>query len=144
MPSSPTALAKWQRGCWRPTSCPKTGLRSCCRRVGFLHRLFRRSLRRSGSGADLPANAIGEDRGIHAPPSRHLRNAGARILVTVPEGLRFVSLLKRQVPCIEAVESVQSLSSTRAEFQPLVVDNSAATALIQYTSGAPAIRRAWY
>ena len=65
-----------------------------------------------------------------------LRNAGARILVTVPEGLRFASLLKRQVPCIEAVESVQSLSSTRAEFQPLVADNIAATALIQYTSGS--------
>ena len=65
-----------------------------------------------------------------------LRNAGARILVTVPEGLRFASLLKRQVLCIEAVESVQSLSSTQAEFQPLVADNSAATALIQYTSGS--------
>src|SRR5512143_1191919 len=65
-----------------------------------------------------------------------LRNAGARILVTVPEGLRFASLLKRQVPCIEAVESVQSLSSTQAEFEPLVADNSAATALIQYTSGS--------
>ena len=65
-----------------------------------------------------------------------LRNAGARILVTVPEGLRFASLLKRQVPSIEAVESVQSLSSTQAEFPPLVADNSAATALIQYTSGS--------
>ena len=65
-----------------------------------------------------------------------LRNAGGRILVTVPEGLRFAALLRRQVPSIEAVESVQSLSVAPAEVQLPVVHDSTATALIQYTSGS--------
>ena len=65
-----------------------------------------------------------------------LRNAGARILVTLPEGLRFASLLRRQVPSIERVESVQSLSAAPADIQLPVAHDSAATALIQYTSGS--------
>ena len=65
-----------------------------------------------------------------------LRNAGARILVTLPEGLRFASLLRRQVPSIEAVESVQSLSAAPVEIQLAITQDSAATALIQYTSGS--------
>ena len=65
-----------------------------------------------------------------------LRNAGARILVTLPEGLRFASLLRRQVPSIERVESVESLSAAPADIQLPVAHDSAATALIQYTSGS--------
>ena len=65
-----------------------------------------------------------------------LSNAGARLLVTVPEGLRFAALLRRQVPSVEAVESVQSLSSPQAETPPPVAHDSGAIALIQYTSGS--------
>ena len=65
-----------------------------------------------------------------------LSNAGARLLVTVPEGLRFAALFRRQVPSVEAVESVQSLSSPQAETPPPVAHDSGAIALIQYTSGS--------
>ena len=65
-----------------------------------------------------------------------LRNAGARIVVTVPEGLRFASLLRRLVPTIGAVRSVQSMSAERAEIQLPISRDGAATALIQYTSGS--------
>ncbi len=65
-----------------------------------------------------------------------LRNAGARILVTVPEALRFASLLRRLVPTIDAVRSVQSLSAESADVQLPIVRDGAATALIQYTSGS--------
>ncbi len=65
-----------------------------------------------------------------------LRNAGARILVTVPEGLRFASLLRLLVPTIGAVRSVASLSAERAEIQLPIPRDGAATGLIQYTSGS--------
>jgi 1-acyl-sn-glycerol-3-phosphate acyltransferase len=65
-----------------------------------------------------------------------LRNAGARIVVTIPEGLRFASLLRRLVPTIGAVRSVQSMSAERAEIQLPISRDGAATALIQYTSGS--------
>jgi acyl carrier protein len=65
-----------------------------------------------------------------------LRNAEARVLVTVPEGLRFATLLRRQVPSIEAVESVQSLSAAAAEIQLPIAHDGTTTALIQYTSGS--------
>ncbi len=65
-----------------------------------------------------------------------LRNADARILVTVPEALRFASLLRRLVPTIDAVRSVQSLSAEGAYIQLPIVRDSAAIALIQYTSGS--------
>ena len=41
-----------------------------------------------------------------------LRNAGARILITVPEGLRLGSLLRSLVTTIDSVESVASLSQS--------------------------------
>ena len=43
-----------------------------------------------------------------------LRNAGARILITVPEGLRLGSLLRSLVTTIDSVESVASLSQSPA------------------------------
>ena len=65
-----------------------------------------------------------------------LSNAGARLLVTVPEGLRFAALLRRQVPSVEAVEERANLSSPQAETPPPVAHDSGAIALIQYTSGS--------
>jgi 1-acyl-sn-glycerol-3-phosphate acyltransferase len=65
-----------------------------------------------------------------------LRNAQARVLITVPEGLRLGSLLRALVPSIESVESVASLSAAAdvAVSSPRI--DSAAVALIQYTSGS--------
>jgi 1-acyl-sn-glycerol-3-phosphate acyltransferase len=65
-----------------------------------------------------------------------LRNAGARILVTVPEGLRLASLLLGQVDTLDAVATVAQLSadSSRTALPP--VTDGSKTAFIQYTSGS--------
>ena len=65
-----------------------------------------------------------------------LRNAGARILITVPEGLRLGSILRSLVTTIDSVESVASLSKSPAVARLPNMQNPAATALIQYTSGS--------
>lgn len=65
-----------------------------------------------------------------------LRNAGARLLITLPEGRRLAILTKAMVESLTAIESVAELSS-RVESQvplPAIVETS--TALIQYTSGS--------
>ena len=64
-----------------------------------------------------------------------LRNAGASMLVTVPEGLGVGRLLRAQVETLRAVESPAALRSDGAEFLAPKIDASA-TALIQYTSGS--------
>jgi 1-acyl-sn-glycerol-3-phosphate acyltransferase len=64
-----------------------------------------------------------------------LRNAGARVLVTVPEGLRLAALLRGQVDTLDAVETVERLSSDKPTALPPVTDG-AATGFIQYTSGS--------
>src|SRR5262245_53189243 len=65
-----------------------------------------------------------------------LRNAGARILVTVPEGLRLAGILKGQVETLDTVETVAQLAGdASATALPPVTDDSA-TAFIQYTSGS--------
>jgi 1-acyl-sn-glycerol-3-phosphate acyltransferase len=64
-----------------------------------------------------------------------LRNAGASMLVTVPEGLGVGRLLRAQVESLRAVESPAALRSDGAEFLAPKIDASA-TALIQYTSGS--------
>ena len=64
-----------------------------------------------------------------------LRNAEARILVTVPEGLRLGALLRGLVESLTAVESAASLS-THASAVALPAVEGSATALIQYTSGS--------
>ena len=64
-----------------------------------------------------------------------LRNAEARILITVPEGLRLGSLLRSLVTTVDSVESVASLSQSPAVAR-LPNIQEAATALIQYTSGS--------
>src|SRR5262245_16999675 len=65
-----------------------------------------------------------------------LRNAGARILVTVPEGLRLAGILRGQVDTLDSVETVQQLfgDASRTALPP--VTDGSATAFIQYTSGS--------
>ncbi len=65
-----------------------------------------------------------------------LRNAGAHMLVTVPEGLHLAALLRAQVDSLTVVESVAGLTF-RAINAPLPpVRDEKSTALIQYTSGS--------
>jgi 1-acyl-sn-glycerol-3-phosphate acyltransferase len=64
-----------------------------------------------------------------------LRNAQARILVTVPEALRLAGLLRGLVPSLSSIESVGSLTAPAQAALPIIGD-PAATALIQYTSGS--------
>ena len=64
-----------------------------------------------------------------------LSNAGARILITVPEARGAAALLQAQVENLTAVESVAGLSP-RSEAMQLPLPHEASTALIQYTSGS--------
>ena len=64
-----------------------------------------------------------------------LRNAGATMLATVPEGLGVGRLLRAQVETLRTVESPAALRADSAELQAPKIDASA-TALIQYTSGS--------
>ena len=65
-----------------------------------------------------------------------LRNAEARILVTVPEALRLAGLLRGLVPSLSAIESVGNLAASPAQAKLPRLADPAATALIQYTSGS--------
>jgi 1-acyl-sn-glycerol-3-phosphate acyltransferase len=68
--------------------------------------------------------------------ARILRNAGARILITVPQARGVAALLRGQVDTLMMVTDVASLSAdSRRAPLPAVADGSA-TALIQYTSGS--------
>jgi len=65
-----------------------------------------------------------------------LRNAAARMLITVPEGLRLGSLLRSLVTTIDSVESVSSLSVPAGAGRSFGLPAATETALIQYTSGS--------
>ncbi|MGO9356614.1 MAG: AMP-binding protein, partial [Xanthobacteraceae bacterium] len=65
-----------------------------------------------------------------------LRNAGARILVTVPEALSLGVLLRSLVEGLASIESPASLTAGVAEASPPSLRDEAATALLQYTSGS--------
>ena len=65
-----------------------------------------------------------------------LRNAGACMLVTMPEGQRLAGLLRAQVETMSAVESVASLETSPASVDLPQVKDPEAVALIQYTSGS--------
>ena len=65
-----------------------------------------------------------------------LRNAGARMLITVPEGLRLGSLLRGLVATLSSIESAATLSVPSADIALPNLQNGSATALIQYTSGS--------
>jgi 1-acyl-sn-glycerol-3-phosphate acyltransferase len=66
-----------------------------------------------------------------------LRNAETKVLVTVPEALSLRGLLRGLVPSLSTIESIQNLSAAAPALAPLPkVDDPAAIALIQYTSGS--------
>jgi 1-acyl-sn-glycerol-3-phosphate acyltransferase len=65
-----------------------------------------------------------------------LRNAGARLLVTIGEGRGFANLLRTQVSSIDSVETVDDLSSSSSRKIYLPATEASAVALIQYTSGS--------
>ncbi|RTL80388.1 MAG: acyl-phosphate glycerol 3-phosphate acyltransferase [Hyphomicrobiales bacterium] len=64
-----------------------------------------------------------------------LQNAGARMLITLPEGLALAALLRAQVESLESVESAATLESD-GDLAPPKMRDAGQTALIQYTSGS--------
>jgi 1-acyl-sn-glycerol-3-phosphate acyltransferase len=65
-----------------------------------------------------------------------LRNAGARLLITVSQGIRLGSLLQGLVPSLASIESAATLSRLADDIPLPSLRDGAATALIQYTSGS--------
>ncbi len=65
-----------------------------------------------------------------------LRNAGARLLATVPEGLNLATLLQSLVDDLVRVESAASLASPAGPSAFSSPRDDKAAALIQYTSGS--------
>ncbi len=65
-----------------------------------------------------------------------LRNAGARMLITVPEGRTLAALLRSQVETLEGVETVVTLSAQRSEHPLPPLKDPEALGLMQYTSGS--------
>src|SRR6187549_3199574 len=65
-----------------------------------------------------------------------LRNAGARMLITVPEGRALAVLLRSQVETLEGVETVATLSAKREALPLPPLNDPEALGLMQYTSGS--------
>jgi acyl carrier protein len=65
-----------------------------------------------------------------------LRNAGAKMLITVPEGRALAVLLRSQVETLESVETVATLSNERTEVPLPPLNDAEALGLMQYTSGS--------
>jgi 1-acyl-sn-glycerol-3-phosphate acyltransferase len=65
-----------------------------------------------------------------------LRNAGACLLITMPEGRRLAGLLRAQVETLKAIESVANLEVSTAPVNLPQPRNADSVALIQYTSGS--------
>ena len=64
-----------------------------------------------------------------------LRNAGAKILITMPEVKPVARLLKAQVESLETVDTVTAFSGQTQEFTPIPIQADD-IAFIQYTSGS--------
>ncbi|MEA2115878.1 MAG: AMP-binding protein, partial [Thermodesulfobacteriota bacterium] len=64
-----------------------------------------------------------------------LRNAGAKIMITMPEVKPVGRLLKAQVETLELVDTVDAFSGQSNEFTPIPI-NAGDIAFIQYTSGS--------
>ncbi|MBU1454589.1 MAG: AMP-binding protein, partial [Proteobacteria bacterium] len=64
-----------------------------------------------------------------------LRNAGAKILITMPEVKSIAMLLKAQVETLEVVDTVDAFSGQETAFTPIPV-RAGDIAFIQYTSGS--------
>ncbi len=65
-----------------------------------------------------------------------LRNAGACMLITMPEGKRLAGLLRALVDTLGAVESVANIEASAPPADLPQLKNSNSVALIQYTSGS--------
>ena len=65
-----------------------------------------------------------------------LRNAGACLLITMPEGRRLAGLLRAQVETLKAIESVANLVASPTPVNLPQPDTASSVALIQYTSGS--------
>lgn len=65
-----------------------------------------------------------------------LRNAGACLLITMPEARRLAGLLRAQVETLRAVESVQDLEESAPLAGLPQIGDPKSVALIQYTSGS--------
>src|SRR5437868_1310303 len=65
-----------------------------------------------------------------------LNNAGARMLITVPEGRKLAVLLRSQVETLESVETVMTLSAERSALPLPPLNDPEALGLMQYTSGS--------
>ena len=65
-----------------------------------------------------------------------LRNAGACMLITMPEGQRLAGLLSAQVETLTAVESVTGVDASAVPVELPQVKDPDSVALIQYTSGS--------
>ena len=65
-----------------------------------------------------------------------LRNAGACLLITMPEGRRLAGLLRAQVETLNAVESVADLATAPSQIELPRPAKADTVALIQYTSGS--------
>jgi 1-acyl-sn-glycerol-3-phosphate acyltransferase len=65
-----------------------------------------------------------------------LRNAGACLLITMPEGRRLAGLLRAQVESLNAIESVENLEAPSAPVNLPQPGGSDSIALVQYTSGS--------
>ena len=68
--------------------------------------------------------------------ARLLANAGARVLVTVPEARVAARLLRSHVPSLRAIHTVESLSDAGRPSRRLPSPDPDDIALIQYTSGS--------
>jgi 1-acyl-sn-glycerol-3-phosphate acyltransferase len=65
-----------------------------------------------------------------------LRNAGARALITVPEGRALAVLLRSQIDTLNSVETVATLSAERTAVPLPPLNDPEALGLMQYTSGS--------
>lgn len=65
-----------------------------------------------------------------------LRNAGACLLITMPEGRRLAGLLRAQVETLSAVESVEDMEGSAPLVDLPRPGDAKSIALIQYTSGS--------
>ena len=65
-----------------------------------------------------------------------LRNAGACLLITMPEGRRLAGLLRVQVETLNTVASVEDLTTPTAQIELPRPGDADSVALIQYTSGS--------
>jgi non-ribosomal peptide synthetase component F len=72
-----------------------------------------------------------------------LRNAGACMLITMPEGRRLADLLRAQVESLRAVDCIADIEAAAQPVDLPQLSDQDSLGLIQYTSGSTGIRKAW-